>query len=94
MCDVMELNCRMAAMMGATTEWSKMEGITYDFTRSRLYVSMSEVQQGMEDNASKGENSTEYDIGGPNHIKVEWNECGCGAPLPLPAACALKHALQ
>lgn len=70
-------------MMGATTEFSKMEGITWDFKRSKLYVAMSEVRRGMEDNAEKGEPTTEHDLGGPNHIKVEYNECGCGTPLQL-----------
>jgi uncharacterized protein len=66
--------------MGATTEFSKMEGITFDITRHRLYVAMSEVRRGMESNAGEGEPSTEFDLGGHNHVQVEWNECGCGAP--------------
>lgn len=68
-------------MLGATTEFSKMEGLTWDFTRSKLYVAMSEVRHGMEDNANEGEPSNENDLGGPNHIQVEYNECGCGASL-------------
>lgn len=62
-----------------------MEGITWDYTRNKLYVAMSEVRRGMEDNAKEGEHNTEYEIGGPNHIKVDWNECGCGVrPTWLP----------
>lgn len=77
----------MAALKGATTEWSKMEGLTFDYKRSRLYVAMSEVREGMEDNAGKGEATTEHDIGGPNHIRVPWNECGCGARSVLQREC-------
>lgn len=67
-------------MKGATTEWSKMGGLTYDFTRSKLYVAMNEVREGMEDSANEGEPDPSYDIGGPNDIRVAWNECGCGVP--------------
>ena len=31
----------------------------------------------MEDNKKAGANSTQYDIGGPNHIKLPYNKCGC-----------------
>ncbi len=37
--------CRYAAMLGATTEWSKWEGITFDSKRRRLYTAMSELDQ-------------------------------------------------
>jgi uncharacterized protein len=78
----------MASMMGATTEFSKMEGITFDITRHRLYVAMSEVRRGMENNVDEGSPSTEFDLGGHNHVQVEWNECGCGALLdPVGSPC-------
>ena len=32
----------------------------------------------MEDFGDEGEASEEYDIGGPNAIKLPWNPCGCG----------------
>ena len=60
---------RYAAMKGATTEFRKEEGITFDKNSGTLYVAMSEVRKGMEDNSSN-------DVGGPNHIRVEANKCG------------------
>ncbi len=60
---------RYAAMRGATTEFRKEEGITYDPDRRRLYVAMSEVAKGMEDSAKQ-------DAGGPNHIRLPVNKCG------------------
>ena len=60
---------RYAAMKGVTTELSKEEGITYNPATNTLYVSISEVSHGMEDN-------TKYDIGGNNKIKLPYNRCG------------------
>ncbi len=61
---------RYAAMLGATTEWRKMEGITYNPEAKQLYIAMSEVSSGMEDGHGK------YDLGGPNDIRVAKNKCG------------------
>ena len=69
----------MAAMMGVTTEFAKWEGITLDTKRNKLFTAISEVREGMEDFAAKGEPSDEFDLGGNNDIKLEWNPCGCGA---------------
>ena len=44
---------RYAAMLGATTEWRKMEGITFDPQGKKLYLAMSEVENGMESLADK-----------------------------------------
>jgi secreted PhoX family phosphatase len=61
---------RYAAMMGATTEWRKMEGITFNPDTDQLYIAMSSIEKGME-------NDTGSDVGGPNHIKVATkNKCG------------------
>jgi Tol biopolymer transport system component/secreted PhoX family phosphatase len=60
---------RYAAMMGATTEWRKMEGITYNTDTGQLYIAMSEIGKGMEDDSAE-------DIGGPNDIWLTANECG------------------
>ena len=60
---------RYAAMKGATTELRKEEGITFDAERSILYVAMSQVAKGMEDNGK-------HDKGGPNHIRLPKNKCG------------------
>lgn len=42
---------RYAAMLGATTEFRKEEGITYNPDNGTLYVAMSEVRKGMTDGA-------------------------------------------
>ncbi len=60
---------RYAAMQGATTEFRKEEGITFDPDSSTLYVAMSEIAKGMEDGSKQ-------DKGGPNHIRLPQNKCG------------------
>lgn len=68
---------RYAAIMGATTELRKEEGVTFDPTRNKLYVAMSEIGRGMEDFKSSGKASNSYDMGGNNHIKLAgYNKCG------------------
>lgn len=67
---------RYAAMKGATTEFRKEEGITFDAANNRLYVAMSEVAYGMEDFAKKDTAKTTYDEGGENHIRLPYNPCG------------------
>ena len=60
---------RFAAMMGATTEFRKEEGITYDPENKKLYVAMSEIAKGMEAGAKQ-------DKGGPDHVQLPKNKCG------------------
>jgi secreted PhoX family phosphatase len=67
---------RMAAYKGATTEFRKEEGITFNQRDNKLYIAMSEVAYGMESNAKKGVANTTYDLGGNNDIRVEYNPCG------------------
>ena len=68
---------RYAAILGATTEWRKMEGITFNPETKQLYLAMSEIGRGMENNMKGGKADTKYDIGGPNHIKMDsFNTCG------------------
>jgi secreted PhoX family phosphatase len=67
---------RMAAYMGATTELRKEEGITYDIENETLYLAMSAVERGMEDDHSN-------DAGGPNHIRLPENDCGVVYALPV-----------
>jgi uncharacterized protein len=66
---------RYAAYMGATTEWRKMEGITFDAKRNKLYLAISEINKGMLDGDVDDPNST-YDVGGQNDIHVPENFCG------------------
>jgi len=67
---------RYAALNGATTEFRKMEGITHNPNKNVLYIAMSSVGKGMEDNKKKGKPTTKYDIGGNNDIKLPYNPCG------------------
>ncbi|OYY31423.1 MAG: hypothetical protein B7X69_06525 [Sulfurovum sp. 39-42-12] len=60
---------RYAAMLGATTEFNKEEGITFSKDHNRLFVAMSVVDKGMLDNGSN-------DTGGHNDIRVPKNACG------------------
>lgn len=54
---------RFAALQGATTEWSKMEGFSYSALRRRAYLAMSDIREGMEDNMRKGGEDDRYYIG-------------------------------
>ncbi|GIL89223.1 hypothetical protein Vretifemale_17072 [Volvox reticuliferus] len=74
---------RFAAYLGATTEWAKWEGITLDAGRMKLYTSLSDVRQGMEDFKDRGTASGKYDMCGNNDIRLEFNRCGCVYSLSL-----------
>lgn len=67
---------RYAAYKGATTEMRKEEGVTFDPDGKKLYVAYSEINSGMEDNKKSGAANTANDIGGPNHVKLRYNQCG------------------
>lgn len=75
---------RFAAMQGGTVEFRKMEGITYDPNKRRLYLAMSEIDRGMLDNTRVGKTGyptagsyDSYDIGGENHMTLaKGNVCG------------------
>lgn len=75
---------RWAAMQGGTTEFRKMEGITYNPERRQLYLGMSEVDRGMLDFNRVGRTAPyeKYDLGGPNHIHLTGGNV-CGAVYAL-----------
>ena len=68
---------RFASMLGATTEFRKMEGSTLDPDSRTLFLAMSEVGKGMLDNDGKA------DKGGRNDIRVAKNACGAVYGLTL-----------
>ncbi|WP_428738977.1 PhoX family protein [Sulfurimonas sp.] len=70
---------RYAAVLGATTEFRKEEGITYNAQDGILYVAMSEVKKGMEDGSSQ-------DNGGNNDIRLAKNSCGVVYALEVAGA--------
>jgi secreted PhoX family phosphatase len=61
---------RYAAYVGATTEFRKNEGITFNPDANRLYVAFSEVNNGAIDAHPT------RDLGGPNHVRLAENPCG------------------
>ena len=64
---------RYSALQGATTEFSKEEGITYDSKRNKLYVAMSRVYDSMEADAEAP----------ADHIQLNMNRCGAVYELEL-----------
>lgn len=60
---------RYAAMKGATMEFRKEEGITFDPDHGVLFVAMSAIEKGMEDNSSS-------DGYGNNDVRLAKNKCG------------------
>jgi hypothetical protein len=72
---------RYAGLVGATTEWEKMEGITLDPHNETMYLAMSRVIKAMTDG---GEYKAEGDNDGPsNHMSVPYNYCGTVYGLSL-----------
>jgi secreted PhoX family phosphatase len=67
---------RYAAMLGATLEFRKEEGITFDADNNKVYVAMSEISRGMESFAKYGVADDSYDLGGNNDIQLPSNYCG------------------
>lgn len=55
--------------LGATAEFRKAEGITYDPDRNKLYLAMSELNKSMLNNYKNEPESL-------NHIQLERNDCG------------------
>ena len=60
---------RYAGIVGATTEFEKMEGITLDPDTNSMYLALSRVRKGMSD--------------GEGHISVPYNYCGTVYKLDL-----------
>lgn len=69
---------RYASMLGATTEFRKMEGTAYNPDRNSLYVAMAEISKSMQD-------GDETDLGGRNDIRLEKNACGAVYEVTLDA---------
>lgn len=68
---------RYLAYLNGTVEFSKWEGLTFDPATSTIYTAISVVRNGMEDLKAKGNNSTKFDEGGPNDVRLPYNPCGC-----------------
>lgn len=74
---------RYAAMLGATTELNKEEGITFDPTTKKLYLAMSDVTNGMTANSTGAKNNLEAFT--TDHIKLTANRCGIVYELDVDA---------
>jgi len=59
---------RYAAIMGATTEFNKFEGVTFDATRNKLYIAISDITGAFKDASTLA--------GLTNDISVTENRCG------------------
>ncbi|MDD5393056.1 MAG: DUF839 domain-containing protein [Thiothrix sp.] len=68
---------RYAALKGATHEFRKMEGFTYDTQNNRGFLALSEIGRGMLDNVDDPEEGKNYDAATGNHIRLDAaNYCG------------------
>lgn len=66
---------KYGAYLGATVEFRKEEGLTYDTEKNVLYVAMSSIEKSMEDNYKGIETS--------NDIRLPKNKCGAVYELSL-----------
>ncbi|KAG2443999.1 hypothetical protein HYH02_009199 [Chlamydomonas schloesseri] len=82
---------RYAGILGATTEFSKWEGITFDPHRNKLYTAMSDVREGMEDFGNRGANSSKWDGCTSNDVRLKYNRCGCVYALDLDGSYNAYH---
>lgn len=64
---------RYAALLGATSEFTKMEGVTHNTRDKRLYIAMSYIEKGMLDNLN--ENRARDDI----NLEGDPKDLACGA---------------
>jgi len=71
---------KYAAYKGATIEFRKEEGLTYDADKNVLYVAMSSIEKSMEDNYKDKEPA--------NHIKLSKNICGAVYEVALDSTCS------
>jgi secreted PhoX family phosphatase len=67
---------RYAAVMGATHEFRKMEGFTYDPVRGRAFLAISEISRGMLDDTDDPENGKNHDTATGNDIRLSPDYCG------------------
>lgn len=67
---------RYASYLGATTEFRKFEGITYNEDNGKLYTAISQIAKGMEDSKKYGAANDSYDKGINNDITLGYNKCG------------------
>ena len=74
---------RYAAIKGATTELNKEEGVDFDPVHNKLYIAISSIAYGMEDESSN-------DFGSNNDIRLPKNSAGAVYALDLERSDALN----
>ena len=70
---------RYAAMLGCTSEFNALQGITASASKNKLFLAIGSVDRGMRNDYSQAG----QDRGGHNHIKLLPNQCGCVFALDL-----------
>ena len=74
-----------AAYKGASSQWRKLEGITWSKKRREMYFAISSNEASMEEKlTSKGDHAN------GDHIGIEKNKCGCVYRAPLDANNRIK----
>jgi secreted PhoX family phosphatase len=76
---------RYAAMLGCTSEFNALQGITASASKNKLFLAIGSVDRGMRNDYSQAG----QDRGGHNHIKLLPNQCGCVFALDL-----AQHTLE
>jgi secreted PhoX family phosphatase len=77
---------RYAAYLGCTAELYRWEGITYDPDSKKAYTALSNIGLGMLGDDGKTPPALDpNDQGGPNHIKMKANSCGCVMEMDIDA---------
>jgi uncharacterized protein len=77
---------RYAAYLGCTAELYRWEGITYDPDSKKAYTALSNIGLGMLGDDGKTPPALDMnDQGGPNHIKMKSNSCGCVMEMDIDA---------
>jgi secreted PhoX family phosphatase len=61
---------KVAATLGATTEFRKAEGMAFDAERRRVWLAVSKIERGLLDG------DADWDIEGVDHLRMEPNRCG------------------
>lgn len=74
---------RMAAYLGATTEFSKMEGITFNARDGKMYMAMSRIYRGMTSGSDGKDDKYDYGNGSGDHIQLTENKCGAVYEMPV-----------
>mmetsp|Transcript_13703 Transcript_13703/g.29423 ORF Transcript_13703/g.29423 Transcript_13703/m.29423 type:complete len:593 (+) Transcript_13703:48-1826(+) len=85
---------RYAALVGGTTEFSKLEGLSFDSKTGTVFMAMSVVRRHMEDNMRQNVSNPSFDRGGPNHVRLGFNPCGCIFGMHVDAKTMMGHTLK